>query len=55
LTWAIAHEIGHLIAGEEHPDGSGELMGSRKAIDETTVSGEEGSRINLRNRKGVTQ
>jgi hypothetical protein len=55
LMWATAHEIGHLIAGEEHSQGSGGLMGSRTPIDDTTISGEECLRIDLKSRKGVTQ
>jgi hypothetical protein len=55
LIWAVAHEIGHLIAGEEHSHGSGGLMGPRTPIDGTTISGEECLRIDLKNRKGMTQ
>jgi len=58
LAWGVGHEIGHLIMGNgdaDHSPGSGNLMGARTPIGGTTVSPAELLRINLKNRKGVTQ
>ena len=55
LAWAVAHEIGHLILGADHSLGSGCLMGTRTMIGNTTISDTEILRIDLKNRRGVTQ
>ena len=56
LAWAVAHEIGHLIIGDDwHFFGTNNLMGGRVPIENTAIASEEIFMINLKNRRGVTQ
>ena len=55
LSWAVVHEIAHLIGCEDNFNASGILMGARTPIESTTASSAELLQINLKNRKGVTQ
>ena len=56
LWWSTAHEIAHLLLGDGHsPDNTGTLMSTRVFLSNCVVSPEELSRMDVKNKLGVTK